>query len=123
MDSVLLQLVFLGTHDFDDFVRTRMLPRNGAFVEDAVIPLGHTMRSLREMLDERLIAREWYRASLCKVPQRGVVTGQIFVEMLQGQLVELIVSHTLPTEGPSCDAELEYTAWPVKRMLVVVDGW
>ena len=73
MDSVSLQLVFLGTHDFDDFLRTRLLPRNGAFVEDAVIPIGYTMLTLREMLDERLIAQEWYRASVRKVPQRGGV--------------------------------------------------
>ena len=87
----------MSARALEHFERTGLLPANGAFIEDV---------DVRPSLTERLAALEGYRAWWSKVAPRTCTPGSVFVELAKGGIVE--------------DRELTE---PVKRVLVVVEGW
>jgi len=102
-----LQLIFLHGHDLANYKRTRLMPRNGAFIEDAVIPVGCTEEELHASLLERLSDLEAYRAATRGVPPRAGTLGEVFTELQDGHIVR---SHVVDILG-------------IRRMFVVVKGW
>ena len=163
-----LQLVYLSPHDFQFFLSVRHLPGTGAFVGDAVIASGTNMHELCTILTERLTAWESYRSKLRKTEPRECTINNVYAELPDGKLINLIegdsfsaVGHVRlkPTEsvslsrerdescfgmlppnaldtiacetpkdvtslcGSSLTVKAQYINRPIKRLVMVVDGW
>lgn len=98
-----LQLVFLRGQDLTSYERTRLMPSDGAFIEDAAIPVSCNLEELRAALLQRLDALEGYRAATRGVPPRAGAVGAVFSELQDGRLVRLLGVGSIAVDSPVKD--------------------
>lgn len=143
VSTVSLQLVFIRSHDLAAYQQTRLMPGEGAFIEDASVPVGCDVEELRAALLPRLEASEGYRAAVRGLAPRACTPGAVFVELQDGRMVRLQGADSglvecpariapasswvanLPPETAGDLKAMRESRVPhrIRRMFAVVEGW
>jgi hypothetical protein len=78
------QIVFVSESAFVAYQQSGLLPKDGAFVRDSMIPRSICLSDLRDHLTNMLAGMEAYRAAIRRLQPRRGVPGGIYAELPDG---------------------------------------